>query len=348
MQEKVNRVIQADCLEYLQGLPKGCVDLVLIDPPYNINHSKWDKWRSQKEYINWLGHVFLECQRVLKSNGSFYFWHNDFQQMAELQHWISQNTKFIFKSMLVWNKRFKVSKNFGFLNGFLQVENLRNYQQMSEYCLFYVLHADSNTLNNFAVLRNYFKELQEAIGLNIKSINKLLGHRKAEHAFYWNSTQWGLPTKEVYSEILKIPTKANIIKKDYAELKKDYDKERYTFNNQKTFHSIIDCEINNDKLHSCEKPQDLLQKIILTSSNENDIVLDCFAGSGSTALACKKENRNFLCCERDADYVKIAQDRLANWQQDLERQDKLLNDRGVMDFESDMKKDMKTTQNNLF
>ena len=308
--QNLNKIIQADCLEYLKSLPDGCVSLVLTDPPYNISHAKWDKWKCQKEYVNWLGSVFLECQRVLKDNGSFYFWHNDFQQMAELQHWISQNTRFVFKQMLVWNKRFKESKNFGFLNGFLEVENLRNYQKMSEYCLFYTLHQDNHNINNFPILRNYFKELQKAICLDIKSINKLLGHRKAEHAFYWNSTQWGLPTEEVYYEILKIPTKANIIKKDYVELKKDYDRERYTFNNQKKFHSIINSEINEKKLHTCEKPQDLLQKIILTSSNENDIVLDCFAGSGSLAQACLETGRNFLCCERDEGYVKIANKRL--------------------------------------
>ena len=312
MQDKINKIIQADCLEYLEHIPKQSIDMILLDPPYNISHAEWDKWKCQKEYVNWLGSVFLECQRVLKENGSFYFWHNDFQQMAELQCWISQSTRFVFKQMLVWNKRFKESKKFGFLNGFLEVENLRNYQQMSEYCLFYTLHQDSHSIDNFPILRNYFKELQKAICLDIKSINKLLGHRKAEHAFYWKSTQWGLPTEDVYYEILKIPTKANIIKKDYAELKKIYDQERYTFNNQKTFHSIIDCEINEKKLHTCEKPQDLLQKIILTSSNEGDIVLDCFAGSGSLAQACIETGRNFLCCERDEKYVEIANKRIAN------------------------------------
>jgi len=55
-----------------------------------------------------------------------------------------------------------------------------------------------------------------------------------------------------------------------------------------------------------------LQKIILTSSNENDIVLDCFSGSGSLAHACLETNRNFLCCEKDEKYVEIANKRIAN------------------------------------
>ena len=77
MQNKLNKIIQMDCLEYLKNLPDGFVDLVLIDPPYNISHAKWDKWRCQKEYVNWLGSVFLQCQRVLKNNGVIVWIVND-------------------------------------------------------------------------------------------------------------------------------------------------------------------------------------------------------------------------------------------------------------------------------
>jgi DNA modification methylase len=53
------------------------------------------------------------------------------------------------------------------------------------------------------------------------------------------------------------------------------------------------------RIHPTEKPLDLLKRLLLIHSNENDLVLDCFSGSGSTALACNKEKRNFLACEID-------------------------------------------------
>lgn len=47
-------------------------------------------------------------------------------------------------------------------------------------------------------------------------------------------------------------------------------------------------------------------------TNEGDIVLDCFMGSGTTGVACKKLNRNFIGCELSEEYFSMAQDRLLN------------------------------------
>ena len=74
-----------DCLEIMKDIPNETIDLVLIDPPYNIGKAKWDKWDTVGEYVKFMGKVFLEIQRVLKDNGSFYFFHNDFLQ-PEMLH----------------------------------------------------------------------------------------------------------------------------------------------------------------------------------------------------------------------------------------------------------------------
>ena len=90
-------LIQGDCLEKMKEIPDKSINLVLIDPPYNINKAEWDKWKTVDAYVEFMGQVFLECQRVLKDNGSFYFFHNDFLQIVELQNFINKNTNFIFK-----------------------------------------------------------------------------------------------------------------------------------------------------------------------------------------------------------------------------------------------------------
>ena len=101
------KFIHGDCLEIMPTLADKSVDLVVADPPYNIGKVReWDKWKRKVDYIEWLGSVFLECQRVLKENGSFYFFHNDPEQIAELVIWIRKNTRFVFKQFIVWNKRF--------------------------------------------------------------------------------------------------------------------------------------------------------------------------------------------------------------------------------------------------
>jgi modification methylase len=64
------------------------------------------------------------------------------------------------------------------------------------------------------------------------------------------------------------------------------------------------------KVHSTQKPEELLKRVILSSTGKDDIVLDPFFGTGTTGAAAKKLDRKFIGIERDADYVKIAQDRI--------------------------------------
>lgn len=62
--------------------------------------------------------------------------------------------------------------------------------------------------------------------------------------------------------------------------------------------------------HPTIKPIDIIKILIENSSKENDIVLDCFLGSGTTAVACKELNRQYIGFEIDKKYFEIAQDRL--------------------------------------
>lgn len=63
-------------------------------------------------------------------------------------------------------------------------------------------------------------------------------------------------------------------------------------------------------LHSCEKPIGLLEDIILESTNENDLILDSFIGSGTTTIAAINTNRNFIGIEKDENYFNIASKRI--------------------------------------
>ena len=62
--------------------------------------------------------------------------------------------------------------------------------------------------------------------------------------------------------------------------------------------------------HPTEKPVDLLEYLILKSTNEGDTVLDPFMGSGSTGVACINTNRNFIGIELDEKYYNIAKERI--------------------------------------
>ena len=66
------------------------------------------------------------------------------------------------------------------------------------------------------------------------------------------------------------------------------------------------------KLHPTQKPVELLEWLIKTYTNENDLVLDNCMGSGSTGIACINTNRNFIGIELDEKYYKIAKERIEN------------------------------------
>ena len=69
-------------------------------------------------------------------------------------------------------------------------------------------------------------------------------------------------------------------------------------------------KINGEKAHATQKPEALLQRIILASTNQGELILDPFSGSGTTAAVAKKLNRNFLAIERDPKYIELSRQRL--------------------------------------
>lgn len=67
---------------------------------------------------------------------------------------------------------------------------------------------------------------------------------------------------------------------------------------------------NGEKLHNAQKPIELLQELIVDGSDENDVILDCFMGSGSTGVVCINTNRKFIGIEIDEYYFNVAQNRI--------------------------------------
>lgn len=67
---------------------------------------------------------------------------------------------------------------------------------------------------------------------------------------------------------------------------------------------------NGEMLHPTQKPVEVIEKLITDSTKEGDLVLDCFMSSGTTAVAAKKLNRNFIGFEIQEKYITISENRL--------------------------------------
>ncbi len=94
---------------------------------------------------------------------------------------------------------------------------------------------------------------------------------------------------------------------DYEKVKKRYDPDFVQPSDILEFNVVPN---RKGKVHPTQKPVELLEWLVKTYSNENDIVLDNCMGSGSTGVACKNLNRNFIGIENNKEYFEIAERRL--------------------------------------
>jgi site-specific DNA-methyltransferase (adenine-specific) len=69
--------------------------------------------------------------------------------------------------------------------------------------------------------------------------------------------------------------------------------------------------VRHGKVHPFEKPVDILERCIIQSSSEGELILDCFSGSGTTAVACIRTKRNYILIEKEPKYVDICRARIA-------------------------------------
>lgn len=76
--------------------------------------------------------------------------------------------------------------------------------------------------------------------------------------------------------------------------------------------SVMSFDSEKDKIHPAQKPLALVSYLLKGFTNENSLVLDPFMGSGTTGVACKLLNRNFMGIELDENYFKIAEERIKN------------------------------------
>lgn len=90
----------------------------------------------------------------------------------------------------------------------------------------------------------------------------------------------------------------------------------WTYNRQReTYENCIfeyPVEHHSRRIHPTQKPVELMEDLIKIHTNERDVVLDPFSGSGSTAIACINTNRNYIGFELEKEYYDLANKRIKN------------------------------------
>lgn len=289
-------IYKIDALEGLKQIETASQDLIITDPPYfkTINEN-WDKqWKTEAEYLDWCKLWFNECVRVLKDTGSFYCYGN-----FDI---LSKQKVLIFDNQLNFRQNITLDKGIKSIAGRTS-EKLQMFPTASEYLITYNKQSENGNHSTGDYLRSEWKKCKEKgitdkylrakMGLSIKG-GGLLCH-------FWGFAQWQMPTKDQYKKLQDIT----------GQFKKPYSEIAYKFNLPIGTTDVW--SFTPDKVrygHPTQKPQDICNKIIKASSNENDNVLIPFAGSGSEIVVCEELKRNWTAFEIEDSYIEIINKRL--------------------------------------
>lgn len=310
------RLIQGDCLVEMKQIPDGIIDLVFVDPPYNIGKADWDKIDN---YLEWCAEWIAECSRVLKPNGAFWISHSKPLVLAQLSGLIKGRE---LRNWITWDKYQGAGSLQGFMDGFTLSGGMRSWQPMAEYLVY---HADEGDWTSqcdkergfiFEPLRAYLAGEIERAGAHKEDINEWLGFRRQggmAGRHYFSRSQWCLPTEEHYRgmrDCLRSLGGGKYLRREYEDLRREYEDLRYTFNNPGKMSSVWQIPPAKANFHATPKPEELMKRIIEATSNEGDLVLDPMMGSGTTGVACVNLKREFIGIELDEKYFELAEKRI--------------------------------------
>ena len=245
-----NKILHGDIIKMLRTLEDSSVDMIFIDPPYNLQLDKklirpnerkyegvedeWDRFESLEAYDDFTADYLSECYRVLKPNGTIWVigtYHNIFRLgyiMQNLGYWILND--------IIWVKK-NPTPNF----------NGTRFNNAHETLIWASKNKGAKYTFNYQAMKRYNG------GKQMRS-------------------DWLIPVCRGRERIL----------------------------------------IDGKKAHSTQKPEALLYRIILSSTNIGDTVLDPFFGTGTTGVVAKRLGRNWIGIEKYVNYVQLAYTRIKN------------------------------------
>lgn len=291
-----------DCFNILEKIEDNSIDLILCDPPYGtikgINKGK-NKGATVKDVV-WdekldTDRLFSHFDRISKMGTRVIL----FSQEPYTSQLINKYYKsFNFNYKMIWKKN-----NSG--NALSAKTSPLNY-------------FEDIVVFNKKYCKNSYKELREYSKLFFSFFDKnknSLKESKYTHFRSSNGYQFTIPSREIYeilSEEQEVKGKEWYINyDDLINIKKSYNYNQvFNLNGMKSKSNILEYSKDKKSIHPTQKPILLLEDLIKTFSNENDLILDFTMGSGSTGVACVNTNRKFIGIEKDVNYFNFAKDRI--------------------------------------
>jgi adenine-specific DNA-methyltransferase len=316
------QIWNADCREVLPMLPK--VDLVLTDPPYfRVKGEAWDRqWGDADAFLEWIGGLCDSWLSVLNQNGSL----------------------FVFASpQMAWAVEGEVRKRFNVLNSIRWMkrdgwhnkadeESLRSYLSPWESIIFaeqFGIDKSARTEYTEAE-RMLHKQVYSPIGGAIARRRLAVGLKRHEVdtacspsrkptglCYRWEEGAC-LPTLDQFVSFLRLcgdSREYEALRSEYEALRSEYEALRRPFNLGMGLprfdvweYPTVSGSITGK--HPTEKPVFLIEDMVRATCRDDSLILDCFLGSGTTALVAKRLGLRCIGIERERKYCDIAIERL--------------------------------------
>ncbi len=245
----LNKIHNNDCIKGMEQLEEESVDLIIADPPYNLNKnfgSSSTRWNQLEEWLNWSKEWINISLSKLKPSGSIFIY--------GIHHYLCYIQVHLYEMDMKYRRQFIWHYENGFST--YQKTPAATYEP-----LLWFSKSDDFTYHKIRVPYKSQKRLKNKITKNGK---------------VWQPNPEGKHGGDVW----RFPVLAG----------KRFAKEKVA--------------------HPTQKPLNLCDRIVKHFSNEGDIILVPFAGSGSECISAFQNNRNFIAFELNQEYIKIANNRL--------------------------------------
>ncbi|ALU75145.1 restriction endonuclease [Tenacibaculum dicentrarchi] len=232
------KIINGEAIEELKKIESNTIDLIVADPPYNLNKNYGNKSDSKSfdDYIEFTQKWLKEATRVLKPTGTIYVFMG-FRFISYLYKVMEKDNNLLFNNWICWYYTQGIGKKKGFSP---RHDDILMFTKSSKYKF---------NLDAIRIPQKYYRSVNNMRGANPGDV--------------WE------------------------------------------------FSHIHYCQDNRQN-HPTQKPEGLIERMVLASSDEGDVVIDPFSGSGTTLRVCQQLNRNGIGIELNEEYVEMTKERLSN------------------------------------
>jgi site-specific DNA-methyltransferase (adenine-specific) len=274
----LDRIHQGDCIEGMARLDAESVDLAFADPPFNIgyDYDVYDDRRGADDYLAWSRQWIDGVVRVLKPDGAFWLAIGD-EFAAELKVLCTRDLGLHCRSWVIWFYTFGV-------------------------------HCKAKFTRSHAHLFHFVKNPKQ-FTFNVDSI-RVPSARQLVYADKRAVSAGRVPDDTwMMAPVLppEVPTADGFV------LRPQDIPGRFPADSDTWYYSRVAGTFNERQgFHGCQMPEQLLGRIIRACSNDGDLVLDPFGGSGTTLAVAKKLGRRFAGFEMSPEYANCIERRLAD------------------------------------